>query len=71
MDQEGFIKWAFIFSFYYLKRATKLKLNYRETIEEIVSMGGDTDTNACIAGGMVGAILGVRNLDYKMVRTLF
>lgn len=33
-------------------------------------MGGDTDTNACIAGGMVGAILGIHNLDYKMVKKI-
>ncbi len=24
--------------------------------------GGDTDTNACIVGGLVGAILGFKNL---------
>ena len=33
-------------------------------------MGGDTDTNACIAGGMIGAITGAKGLDYKMIKTL-
>jgi len=33
-------------------------------------MGGDTDTNACIAGGMIGAIVGGKGLDYKMVKKL-
>lgn len=76
IPQMGFIKHAFVLSFYYLLRASeKSKLNanefsFRESISEIVSMGGDTDTNACIAGGMIGAITGAQGLDYKMVKTL-
>ena len=73
IPQMGFIKHAFILSFYYLLRAAeKEKLNpkdfsFRESIKEIISMGGDTDTNACIAGGMIGAIVGGKGLDYKMI----
>ena len=33
-------------------------------------MGGDTDTNACIVGGMIGALYGSRDLDYMMVKKL-
>jgi len=33
-------------------------------------MGGDTDTNACIVGGMIGAIVGAKGLDYKMIEKL-
>lgn len=76
IPQMGFIKHAFILSFYYLLRAAeKEKLNpkefsYAESIFEIISMGGDTDTNACIAGGMIGAVLGAKGLDYRMLKTL-
>ena len=33
-------------------------------------MGGDTDTNGCIVGGMIGALVGVSNIDEHMLRTL-
>lgn len=33
-------------------------------------MGGDTDTNACIVGGMMGAAVGVNNIPYSMITTL-
>ena len=31
-------------------------------------MGGDTDTNACIVGGMIGALYGFKKLDQVMVK---
>ncbi len=31
-------------------------------MREIVGLGGDTDTNAAIAGGMIGAYVGVKKL---------
>lgn len=41
-------------------------MSYRDTIAEVVSLGGDTDTNACIVGGMIGAYHGIMGLDHKM-----
>ena len=38
--------------------STEYELTYKEVVREIVSMSGDTDTNACIAGAAVGALLG-------------
>jgi len=35
-----------------------------------VQLGGDTDTNACIVGGLVGALVGVHNVDPHMLDTL-
>jgi ADP-ribosylglycohydrolase len=31
-------------------------------MKEVIHSGGDTDTNACIVGGLIGSILGVTNL---------
>jgi ADP-ribosylglycohydrolase len=31
-----------------------------ESIREIISLGGDTDTNACIVGGLIGGIIGIK-----------
>ena len=29
-------------------------------MKEIISAGGDTDTNACIVGGLIGAAIGFK-----------
>lgn len=58
---EGFLKHAFVLSFYYLLRTSQcqdLSSYLSDCTREIVSMGGDTDTNACIAGGLIGAYVG-------------
>ena len=36
----------------------------------MISKGGDTDTNACIAGGMLGAMVGALNIPEKQINTL-
>jgi ADP-ribosylglycohydrolase len=36
---------------------------YEETIKEVLRLGGDTDTNACIAGGLVGAAVGIDHIN--------
>ena len=35
---------------------------YSESIRQIIQQGGDTDTNACIAGGMIGALVGIKQI---------
>ena len=39
---------------------------YKSIMREVIQEGGDTDTNACIIGGMVGAFLGYQNLPQDM-----
>jgi len=36
---------------------------YKECIRRTIQRGGDTDTNAAIVGGMIGALVGTHNLD--------
>ena len=55
---QGFMKWAICMTFYYLQMSVEYELTYKDVVREIVSMSGDTDTNACIAGAAVGALLG-------------
>lgn len=52
--QAGFVKIAFTHAFFHLGRAT----SYSDAIAETLLGGGDTDTNACIVGGLVGALHG-------------
>jgi ADP-ribosyl-[dinitrogen reductase] hydrolase len=35
-------------------------------MRQIIKEGGDTDTNACIAGGMLGALIGFKNIPSHM-----
>lgn len=30
--------------------------------------GGDTDTNACILGGLIGALFGIDSIPYQYMR---
>ena len=74
-EKMGWVKHAFILSFYYLmlaeaqeKQLIPLNENfYSDSIQEIISLGGDTDTNACIAGGLLGAYSGIHNIDPEML----
>lgn len=60
--QIGFIKIAFTHAFRHLL----LGSDYESAIAETLSGGGDTDTNACIVGGLVGAAVGVDEISQKM-----
>ena len=58
----GFIKIAFTHAFRHLL----LGSNYENALIETLSGGGDTDTNACIVGGLIGAAVGVDNIPENM-----
>ena len=72
----GWLERAFVLSFYYLLRHSKYVEckkeadMYVESIRQVIQEGGDTDTNACIAGGMIGAIVGIKAIPDFMVQKL-
>ena len=73
--KTGWIQRAFVLSFYYLLRSKEYKKEgkedyhlYFESIRQIIQEGGDTDTNACIAGGMIGAYVGIKGIPEYMVK---
>lgn len=39
-------------------------------MRETIRLGGDTDTNGCIVGGMVGALVGIHNIPEHMINKL-
>jgi ADP-ribosyl-[dinitrogen reductase] hydrolase len=49
--QIGYLKIAFSWAFIYLKRGE----SYENAMRHILEMDGDTDTNAAIVGGLLGA----------------
>ena len=50
-DKPGHLKIAFIWAFYYLKN----NWTYMDALRDILLRGGDTDTNAAIVCGLLGA----------------
>lgn len=58
----GFVKIAFVQAFLQLRK----NATYLDAITETLSMGGDTDTNTCIVGGLIGAATGARNIPEAM-----
>ena len=61
--QIGFIKIAFTHAFRHLLGGS----DYVTAIEETLAGGGDTDTNACIVGGLIGAACGVEAIPESMI----
>ena len=55
----GWSKIAWTYSFILLKNET----DYNKIMKKVLMNGGDTDTNACIVGGLIGAKLGYKKLN--------
>ena len=65
--QAGFVRYAFTYAFYYLAQGSR----FEDAIYRTLLEGGDTDTNACIVGGLVGAFWGVDALpNYILSKVL-
>jgi ADP-ribosylglycohydrolase len=56
--QIGFVKHGFTLAFHFLA----YQFSFEETIIQTLLMSGDTDTNACIVGGLIGANCGLTKL---------
>jgi ADP-ribosylglycohydrolase len=56
--QAGYVRIAFTYAFHHLSRRSSL----RQALADTLLMGGDTDTNACIVGGLMGAYRGITKL---------
>jgi ADP-ribosylglycohydrolase len=60
----GWVRWGFSLAFYHLRMRSK----FEEALLSVIRAGGDTDTNACIVGGMLGAQVGIRAIPQKWVK---
>lgn len=58
----GFVRIAFCHAFHHLLHETP----YTQALREVLAVGGDTDTNACIVGGLVGARVGWEGIPRSM-----
>lgn len=62
----GWVKIAFQHAFWYLKEGW----SYEKALFDILLKGGDTDTNACIIGMLLGARDGFESLDQDSIAKL-
>ena len=60
--QIGFVRFGFTHAFRHLLRGT----NYTDALLETLAGGGDTDTNACIVGGLIGAAVGAEAIPLPL-----
>ena len=57
----GCLEIALCWAFYYLHK----EINYKDAIFDILMKGGDTDTNAAIVGGLLGAWQGISQIPQE------
>ena len=62
--QEGYMRIAWTYA---MSALLKKQSDYCKGMREILAKGGDTDTNGCIYGGLIGAALGFKNLPKELV----
>ena len=65
--QIGFVKHGFTLAFHFLA----FQFNFKEAVTQTLLMSGDTDTNACIVGGIQGAAVGLSCIPTKSITNLF
>jgi ADP-ribosylglycohydrolase len=58
----GWVKHAFTLAIYFLRNKT----DFPTAIMKTLTLGGDTDTNACIVGGLMGAYWGEAKIPLSM-----
>lgn len=59
----GFVRIAFVHAFHHMLLGTP----YIDALQCVLGHGGDTDTNACIVGGLVGARFGLTSIPGQMI----
>jgi len=62
----GLAKWGFVHGFRHLR----LGSSFEDAMRATLAGGGDTDTNAAIVGGLVGATKGVQGIPERWLRAV-
>jgi len=63
LQRIGFLKHGFVLALFHLYHRTP----YKEAIAHTLLKGGDTDTNACIVGGLMGCYWGMSGIPSFML----
>jgi hypothetical protein len=62
----NYIKTSILWALYYLKH----DYTFNKAIRDIISRGGDTQANAAIVGGLIGASKGINSIDYSHIKAV-
>ncbi|WP_157764836.1 ADP-ribosylglycohydrolase family protein [Acidovorax delafieldii] len=62
----GFVRIAFFHAFHHMLRSTP----FIDALQNVLGYGGDTDTNACIVGGLVGARVGLFGIPRQTIEAV-
>jgi hypothetical protein len=57
-DDEDLVKQSFFLAFYFLLRYSN-DCSFEKAVRETIRLGDETDTNACIVGGLLGAVVSI------------
>lgn len=63
---QGHVRWAFTAAMHFLQRP---EIGFKEAIRQTLALGGDTDTNAAIVGGLVATYQPIPESMRKAVMT--
>ena len=64
-QDDSFVRHSFILAFYFLLRAGD-NCSFEAALRATIQQGGDTDTNASIVSGMIGAAVGLDGIPAEM-----
>ncbi len=80
VSSMGWAKIAFTYGVKHMKKLIHEKSqnkqsfnpdDYQEILFAVLKQAGDTDTNGAIVGGLIGAIIGFKNLPIKYLKKQF
>ena len=74
-NSMGFYIHAFKLTLYFLYHFDDIEKNrpdkkFREIMNMICNLGGDTDTNCCIVGAVIGPLIGMKNFGFEFKQML-
>jgi hypothetical protein len=59
----NYIKVSLLWAFYYLKNG----YSFERAMKDVISKKGDTDVNAAIIGGLLGAANGIEGIPHELI----
>jgi ADP-ribosyl-[dinitrogen reductase] hydrolase len=63
---NGWVRWAFTLSFHFLRKGK----SFETALYDVISYGGDVDTNSCIVMSMMGALHGIQSIPQHLIDTV-
>lgn len=62
VKKAGWVRVAFSYAIFYMVKGK----NFKDSLRDVLRLKGDSDTNACIAGGLMGAFYGYDKIEAEL-----